>query len=289
MSIDPSSDPASGFAVVCYSPAWRRVVAALIVAEQAGILWLLARIAFVDDPPMTFQALVALFVTLVGLPGALAAALARGFAARLAIEGDTLVIVRRDLRVAVPTGAITAVEPWSLPLPAPGAWFRLRSGRRLAYGCALADPQRVASWLRTRGSAPATRDDDPAFLHAAAAAGTGKRRWWHWVLMYPLFGVAPAAIMFNAHQFIAYGGTLGEYYQYGWQAYAGTWLEYWGTVTIYLVLWAGVWRMVGEAAAWLASRLLPAASGVARRVVEIGCRLLYYGGVPVMIALRFAS
>ena len=37
-------------------------------------------------------------------------------------------------------------------------------------------------------------------------------------------------------------------------------------------------------AAWVA----PARAARVRRAVEVSCRVLYYGGVPVLLGLRFA-
>jgi hypothetical protein len=66
-----------------------------------------------------------------------------------------------------------------------------------------------------------------------------------------------------------------------------TFVIYWSTVSIYLVLYASVWRGMAEGvnllAAWSAG---PRAAGV-RRATEIACRVLYYGGVPVLLLLRY--
>jgi hypothetical protein len=177
-----------------------------------------------------------------------------------------------------------------VPLPSPGATLRLRSGQTFAYRLALADPTRLVDLLGSSTGAP--RDvaaGNPALRHAAARAAYRTLRWWQWVLKFPVFALAPAAVLFRAHQWIAYGGTLGEYYMYGATAYALTFLEYWTTVTIYVVLWAATWRTVAEIVAWVATRLRPDAAASIRRIVEIGCGVLYYGGVPVLLALRFWS
>ena len=134
-------------------------------------------------------------------------------------------------------------------------------------------------------------------LQCAASAGVacgaakqafGRSRWYHLAAKFPLFALLPTAVLFNAHQHIAYGGLLGQYYLHGLRAYLLTFAVYWVTVAIYLVLYASTWRALGEAAALLAAWTAPSRAARVRRGVEVGCRVLYYGGVPVLLALRFA-
>jgi len=94
-------------------------------------------------------------------------------------------------------------------------------------------------------------------------------------------------VLFNAHQHIAYGGLLGEYYLLGLGSYVETFAVHWLTVTIYLVLYASVWRGVAEGGCLLAACVAPARAAGVRRAAEIGCRVAYYGGVPVLLVLRF--
>ena len=289
MPAAPPSSASDALVVACYRPTWRAVLATLVAASAVSAPLILLRVVVISDYPMTLPLLIAMLVMLVLLPAGLAALLTFGFRAQLGIDGDALVVRRRDVRITVPLSAIVAVAPWTVPLPTPGASLRLRSGRRFAYRLALRDPSRLVEMLTRAGAAPGTIAADPAFQHAAARAAYAPPRWWHRLLKFPGFALLPTAVLFRAHQWIAYGGTFGEYYSYGATAYALTFLEHWTTVTIYVVLWAATWRMVGEVLAWLATRLWPTAATAVRRLVEAGCGVLYFGGVPVLLALRFGS
>jgi hypothetical protein len=271
--------------VTCYRHAWRIVTALLVGASRTGVVLVLARIALVQDPPLTLTLLLALVGTLIVGPAALASVIARASVAELTVERDALVIARRDLRIEIPMHAIVGITPWKVPLPTAGASLRLRSGTRFAYDLGLAVPSRLVEFLGARLAVPT--DDDGALRHADVSHGAGTPRWWQWIVKFPLLALLPTAVLFRAHQWIAYGGTFGEYYTYGATAYALTFLAYWTTVTVYLALWAGVWRVLAELIVWGTSRVAPGALGAVRRIVEVGCRLLYYGGVPVMLILRF--
>ena len=286
MHAAPLPSASDAIVVACYRATWRGVIATLVAASAASAPLILLRVVAISDYPVTLPLLIAMLVVLVLLPAGLAALLTFGFRARVGVEGDALVVRRRDVRVTVPVSAIVAVVPWAVPLPSPGAALRLRSGRRFPFRFALADPSQLVALLAPSGAAPDAATD-PAFAHAAARARYPRFRWWQWLRKFPGFALLPTAVLFRAHQWIAYGGTLGEYYMYGATAYALTFLEHWTTVTIYVALWAATWRVIGEAAAWVATRLRPAAAEPVRRVVETGCALLYYGGVPVLLAIRF--
>ncbi len=280
--------PPETLAVICYRRTWRLVAAALVAASAVGILLVLARIVRGGDPPLTVIPLLLLAVTMVAVPAVVAALLRRTFAAGISVDGDSVVVTRRDLRLEIPRSAIVAIEPWTIPLPTAGATMRLRSGAPFGWELGLETPRMLPRFLVDRAAAgPRTDVTAPAFLHADARGAAGTLRWWQWLLKFPLLGLVPTMVVFNAHQWIAYGGTFGEYYQYGARPYLLTFLDYWTTVTIYLTLWAGAWRVLAEVVAWGVSRLAPGATVVVRRVVEAGCRVLYYGGVPVLLALRF--
>ncbi|MEO6027947.1 MAG: hypothetical protein ABIR79_13870 [Candidatus Binatia bacterium] len=222
------------------------------------------------------------------MPAAVAALLQRAFAARISVDGDSVVVTRRDLRLEIPRSAIVAIEPWTIPLPTAGATMRLRSGAPFGWELGLETPRTLMRFLVDRTDAGTGTDATaPAFLHADARGASGTLRWWQWLLKFPLLGLVPTVVLFNAHQWIAYGGTFGEYYQYGARPYLLTFLDYWTTVTIYLALWAGLWRFGAEVVAWGVAWLAPRMTVGVRRVVEAGCRVLYYGGVPAFLALRF--
>src|SRR4030095_10338673 len=121
-----------------------------------------------------------------------------------------------------------------------GVTLRLRSGRRLDV--ALDDPGVLVARLGV-----AEDHDDPVARWAEARARRAPTLWSHVVPRFPLFALVPGVILFRTHQWIAYGGTFGQYYLLGLRAYLATFAVYWATVTIYLVLWANLWRLLVEA------------------------------------------
>jgi apolipoprotein N-acyltransferase len=104
-----------------------------------------------------------------------------------------------------------------------------------------------------------------------------------------LFALVPTLPLFRLHQWIAYGGTFGEYYTYGLEAYLLGFAIYWATLTIDLVLYAAALRVVAEAVALPATYLAPARAERVRRVVEVANRVFYYGGVPALLLRHFLS
>jgi len=222
------------------------------------------------------------------LPAVAAAGLARAFAARMTV-GDEVTVVRAGLRVDVPPAAIVRIAAWSLPLPAPGFTMVLGSERRFRLGVATPDPAPVLRALAARGVADAAVVlDHPTVAYARARAAHGRWRWWHLAARFPLFALGPTALLFNVHQHIAYGGLFGQYYIFGLGPYLLTFAVYWATATIYLVLYAAVWRGLAEPICLLAAAVAPSLAARVRRAAELAIRVLYYGGVPALLALRFA-
>ena len=129
-------------------------------------------------------------------------------------------------------------------------------------------------------------DDDPIILWASARSRTVPTRWYRPLVQFPLFGLVPGAILFRTHQWIAYGGTFGQYYLLGLRAYLVTFAVYWAVVTIYLVLWANLWRLVAEGATLVAARARPYRATAFRRAAERAYGLLYYGGALLVLLVR---
>jgi apolipoprotein N-acyltransferase len=269
--------PAAALAGAVYARPWRLAIAALRVGSRVGLLYVMLLVVYggaLDLTPLTLFRAVAV---LAALPGLAAWLLEQAFAAYLVRDGATLVVGARGRRLEIPLDAVAAAEPWRMPLPRPGLSLRLRSGRRIAV--ALDDPARLLALLG--------RDDDrPVVRWAAARARAASERWWAPVARYPLFALLPGAILFRTHQWIAYGGTFGQYYLLGLRTYLVTFAVYWATVTLYLVLWANLWRLVVEAVTLIGAHAAPAASAPLRRVVERAHGLLYYGGALVLLAVR---
>jgi apolipoprotein N-acyltransferase len=272
------------FRVTAYPEPARMLAAVLTAVGRASPLVLLVLAwtfpdAGLDNPLVLLRA----FALACLLPLGLAWLLALAYAATVEVAGDDLVVLERARRVEVPRAAIERVEPWTIPLPSNGVTIRLRSGRVLDRGLALADPDALAAALG--------RTDDAAAHGPAAAFAAAKRAWhppWHRpLLQYGLFGLVPTLPLFRLHQWIAYGGTFGEYYVYGLGAYLLGFAIYWAGTAAYLVMYAAVLRAIAEAVALAAAWAAPTSAPGARRAVEWGYRLLFYGGVPALLAIRF--
>jgi hypothetical protein len=216
------------------------------------------------------------------LPAAAAWLVERAAAARVAVHDDALVLRRPDVQVEVARTEIARVVPWMLPLPGPGVSFALRSGRRLPHGLEAADPVPLLAAL---GESAAARHPVVVWAHARAASPPW--RWHHLLWKFVGFALAPAAVLFNAHQHIAFGGTLGQYYLEGLGPYLRTFCLYWLTVSGFLILWASAWRALGEGFALAAAVVAPSHAARVRRAVEVACRLVFYAGVPALVAVRF--
>jgi hypothetical protein len=273
-----------------YSRGWRVVAGLLLALSRGSLPILLVLVVLASDPPIDLPALLQLVAALVLIPGLAARLVERSGAARLALSNTGLVVRRADLLMEVPYDALARVAPWVVPLPGPGLTVWLRSGRRLRYAIEMADPAPlIAALAAVVGEAARPALHHPSVIYAHAAAAAPPWRWYHYLWKFVLFALAPTAVLFNAHQYIAYGGTLGEYYLFGAAAYARTFALYWLTLAIYLVLFASLWRGVGEAAALFAAWAAPAQAAQARRIAERCCQLGYYGGVPALLALRFLA
>lgn len=271
-----------------YSRPARAIAAACVAISRGCLPPLLALVVVATDPPIELPILLQLLAVLAVLPALLAWLLRRAAAARVELLDDCLALRRSDLRVDLPFQAIARITPWWIPLPSPGLTFWLRSGRRLSYGLAVDDPADLLRALAPHiGGAAAAALAHPIVHFAGAAAPTRRRRWYHIAGKFPLFALLPTAVLFNAHQFIAYGGPLGEYYLFGAAAFVRTFAVYWLTVTIYLVLFAACWRAAAEAIALLTACAAPSHAARGRRIAEVGARIGYYAGVPLLLAARF--
>lgn len=286
----PAAHVCATFRAVAYAR-WSRVVAAWLVAfSRVSLPLLLLAVVRSVDPPITPLLLLREFLVLVVLPAAGAWLLARAHAADVEVYERELVVRRRGGgRVEVPVDAIAAVVPWRVPIPGPGVGFRMRSGRRFRWGVQLADPGALVGALAEVAGSDAARAaaTHPLLVYARARPQT--RRWYRHIAKFPLFALVPTAIAFNAEQHISYGGLFGEYYQLGLGSYLRTFAVLWVTVTIYLVLFASVWRGAAEAVCLAAAAVAPSWATRVRRLAEIACTAGYYLGVPALLALRFLS
>jgi hypothetical protein len=274
-----------------YPAFWRWVAGALVAASRASLpaigVFLLLRLS----DPIPLATLLAMLAAYAALPGAAAWLLARAFAAEVEVRERTLHVRGRGLRLEIPCASIARVEPWKLPLPGPGVWLRLRSGAALRPGLVAQDVGPLLDALAEAGGVARAREalDDPFIAY-----GHAKRRHPRGLLArpgfkFPAFGLLPTAVLFNAHQHIAYGGSLGQYHLEGLVPWLQTLGFYWAMVCVYLVLYASALRAAAEAVALLAARASAARAARVRRTVELACGLLYYAGVPALVLARFLA
>jgi apolipoprotein N-acyltransferase len=261
---------------------WRAVTAALIAGSRLTIPTYLISVFML--PPIPPIVMIRSFVIGTALPALVAWLVLRAFEGTIEPGHRVLRLRRGDLEVEVPCTAIATVRPWWVALPGPGFAIRLRTGDRLPVDVAGNRPAALLDGLAACGV-----DTDAARHHPAVVYAQSRpvRPWYAPLGKFVLAGMLPAAILLYTHQHIAYGGTFGQWYLEGPTAYLRTLFEYWGTTVVLLVSYASFWRVAGELAVWGAVPFGAARVRAVRRGVEIGCALTYYGGVPVLLALRY--
>jgi apolipoprotein N-acyltransferase len=274
-----------------YPVAARVLAAALVAISRASPLVLLVLLLVggelrLDNPLRLIRAFTAFCL----LPAAAAWIVEAACAATLVVENAVLTVLQRRRRVDVPCASVDAVIPWTIPLPAGGVSLRLKSGRRFEYGLQVDDPVALANALADTGASPNVRaaSERPAAIYTTAKH-SASRRWYHPLFKFVVFALVPTLPLFRLHQWIAYGGTFGEYYTYGLKAYLLGFLIYWATLTIHLVLYAAALRALSELVVLPATYLAPSSAARTRRVVEVTNRVLYYGGVPALVLWRFLA
>lgn len=273
--------------VTLLSPSARFAIGVLAGAAVFHGLLLLRLVVVGNDPPLTPPILFRLFLAWVAMPAAVAAAwwrLRRGW---LHAEGGRLKLERWGRRLAVPLAEVESVRAWRLPWPAPGFALRLASGRRLPEGMVAADPRRLLDLLAAGEGETASGDDPGSRFCLARAAARRPRLGWAMLARFPGFALLPTLVLFRAHQYITFGGTFGQYYLRGLGPFLRTFAEYWGAVTLYLILYATLWRSVVEVLLWAGTWLNPNAAVGLRRWGERWMTAAYYGGVPFLLLVRF--
>ena len=278
------------FGACAYPTVWR-LVGGLCVAVSRTSLPFIGIGVLTSEGPVPLIVLVrALFVCTL-LPALAAWLIERAYAANVEVHADELVIRGRGLSIEIPRTAIAAIEPWTVPLPGPGFTLRMQSGRRFSYGLQATDPTALLSALAAAAGIDAARaaTRHTTFVYAHAKRSAGRWRWYHLLAKFILFALLPTAVWFNAHQHIAYGGLLGQYYLEGLGPYLTTFFISWSFAAIYLLLYASAWRVAAEAVALLTALVAPTRAALARRIVEIVCRVVYYLGVPALVLMPFLA
>jgi apolipoprotein N-acyltransferase len=223
------------------------------------------------------------------LPWLAGLVLRRSRTGTLHVDRHSVVLEQRRRRVVVPLEAVAAVEPWRLPLPSAGFVLRLRSGRRWSDGIAMNDPSAAIDALVDAGASAELRAAArrPAMVYAQARRTDRPDSWYRPLLDFPVFALVPTIPLFRVHQIIAYGGAIGEYYQYGLGAYLAGFAVYWATLTIYLMVYAAALRLPVEVLSFGVATLAPRYATGGRRALERAAGILYYVGVPAALVLRF--
>ncbi len=283
-----SSDGFTDFHAYAFPLSWRIIAGALVATSRAGLLLVAAGLLAAEEP-ITLLALVHALAAIAFLPGVAAWLIARAFVVEVEVHGTELVMRRRELRIEIPHTAIARVAPWTLPLPGPGFSLWMRSGRRLRYGLQADDPTPLLSALADIGGVEAARvaTRHAILVYAHAGQSVAPWRWYHALAKFVGFALLPTALWFNAHQHIAFGGLLGQYYLEGLGPYLTTFAISWGLASIYLLLYASVWRAAAEGVALLAAWASPVRAATVRRAAERACQLVYYAGVPVLVLVPF--
>jgi apolipoprotein N-acyltransferase len=275
------------FRATAYALPFRFLTAALLIVSRASLLVLVALAFFVAEPITTGRLLRAFWIFVLA-PEVAVRILRSLLAAKVSVEEGALVVELRTRRVEIPLSAINAIVPWTLPVPAPGLWLQLRSGSRFSDGIHVEEPMALLAALRDAGAADLVDRvaRHPTVLYAQAkyrAASRFDRPFFKYVV----FALVPTVPLFRLRQLLTYGGAFGEYYDFGLKAYLLGFGIHWVLYGVYLLLYATVLRTLTEAMALGAAWLVPSYEAGIRRACEIVHRVLYFGGVPTVLLLRF--
>ncbi len=264
---------------------WRVARAVLFLVSRGSLVIMAVMILFPEMWPSAPDLanplrLARVFAKFCIAPGLMEWLMGRLFAGKFTIDDDKLVLERLDARVEIPCSSIRRVAPWIVPLPGSGVSLQLASGRRFHWSLQVDDPPALAEAIARAGAAAEVQrnSQEPAAIYAGSLHMA--RHWVdHPVFKFLVFAVVPTIPIFRLHQWVAYGGTFGEYYIYGLRAYLLGFAIYWGSAVVHLVLFAAVLRIVLEPIVIISARVVPARTMTVRRVVEATGRALYYGGV----------
>lgn len=271
------------------TPTWRAAIAALLATAAAHLPLTLSAVLLMTDPPVTPPLLLRTLLMFALAPAAAGALLLRLFRATVCLRNGSLEISRPGLCITVPPDSISELLPWRAPLPGCGLSLRLGPNPILPHGLLARDLDSLLDLLAAAGVDTARAHAHPSALYARMRMRYRQISGRRLLLKFVGFGALPAGTLFYTHQHIAYGGPLGQYYLYGLGAYLETFSVYWLVTSIYLLLYASVWRGLAEVASLAAAWLTPAHAGSVRQAAERACRLLYFGGVPLLLLLRYTA
>jgi apolipoprotein N-acyltransferase len=271
-----------------YSSVWRIVIAVLLSISAVTLFAILFRLSSSGAGPLNPLSLLRIASAGCVVPALAALLLRRLFSAALGVENESLVIRERHQTVEVPIRELESLEPWFLPVPAPGVNLRLSGGKRWRDGVEIAAPSRLIEALSGTGLPSLNQLRwHPSVVFAEAKQAFHRRSVGRWIAKFPLFALVPTLPLFRVHQVIAYGGAFGEYYQYGLKAYVSGFAVYWATLTVYLMVYGAILRAFVEALSFVSAHLTPAYASEVRRWSERAGAAFFFLGVPVLVILRF--
>lgn len=283
-----SSHPESAIRVSAYPAAWRAVSGALFAVSRASLPIILALLVIGTEPPVTEPLLVRLVIVFCLLPGLAAALIRRAFAADADIRETHLTFYRRGRQVALELAKIAVIAPWRLPLPGPGlTLWAASNGRSRKYLLHADNLGELMGKFTETGNAPPANTASVSVIYAQARYAAGPASWRGLLFKFGLFPLLPAVIFFRLHQYITYGSAFGEYQFHGLNAYLSTFAFYWIMMVVYLLLYASFWRVLTEGVSLASAWMAPTRAVTVRRWAERAAMILYYGGVPVLVGLRF--
>ncbi|HXC51416.1 MAG TPA: hypothetical protein VN634_11065 [Candidatus Limnocylindrales bacterium] len=278
------------FRATVYPPLWRNVSALLFLVSRGSLLVLLALLLFFETRLSNPLRLIRVFAETALLPGIAGWLVARFHRATLEVRDGMLAVELPARRIEIPCNSIDGATPWPIPLPSGGLWLELESGRRFPYGIEVANPSALVEAIGQ------CADPDRAGLRIASqgiarayaeAAFRPAGAWYRPVLKYVVFALVPAVPLFRLHQWITYGGTFGEYYMYGLQAYLIAFAIYWAHAAIWLILLDTALATIGAAITLAAAFVVPPAAAGVGRAMRIARSILFYGSVPVFLLRLF--
>lgn len=277
--------------VVLLSPALRVLLALLQLVASATLAWIALRMLWRDGLRVHSLAQFTLFAFGVILPALCGWWIRRRYTASIQVDGEALRWVGNRRAQIVPIRQIVALTPWTVPMPTPGLSLRLAAGTSLDVSTQWRDPSQVASMLHHAGAPAMTPTRGETLALAAARARAAAPRWridhpWFKFGLFPLLLALPA---FRLHQHIAYGGTFGEYYTFGLQAYLLALLIWWLSWSIGMTLFAALSRVLVELGSLAALLLRPRHASRTRSLLQGAARALYFIGAPAWLAWRLLA
>jgi apolipoprotein N-acyltransferase len=287
----PAARPAYPVRLALLGRGARAASVLLRLLAAAALVWLGLRMLLHDGLQVNSLLQVQGFLLGVALPCLAAAAVRRINRATATISDGRLVLQQGARRIEIPLASIARIHPWRWPLPGPGLELELASGRRWPAGFALSDPDALVHALRDAGARAELAAIGPAWARDHARARAAARHPWldHAGLKFGLFPLLLALPAFRLHQYIAFGGTFGEWQTHGasaWLLGLGVWWTAW---SLGLMLCAALLRMVIEVLALAAALHGTASARRMRLALERFARFACYAGVPAWLGWRLLA